>query len=114
VRGRELDEERVLLDDHVVTRGQVVRLTGDQRLLRAVGRGDAQAAADDVAPMRALARVVGQPLEQRGGLDARAQALEGEGHPALLDRPRLGDVDLELDRDLLLRIGRHVLLPSSS
>jgi len=84
LRGRaELDDVRPGLDDRHVSGRRVVgvaRLVG----LLVIGVAERHPAARHVAPVRALAVVVGQPLEQRSRIGVLAERLEPHRVPAEL------------------------------
>ena len=69
----ELDEGDALVGPAGVPARPVEDLTGAGRLLGAVGVADGDRAVGHVAPVRALAQVVGQTLEQRREVDAGRQ-----------------------------------------
>lgn len=70
----EHDNVRVGVDLHVVARWPVKKIVRADGLLGAGGVGGGELAAQDKAPVGALAEVAFQPLEQRGGVDTRREA----------------------------------------
>src|SRR5438128_2467432 len=63
VRGGKLDEVRALVEDRDMSWREVIQFPASDDVFRAVRALDAHRAADHVAPVRTLTRVVRQPLE---------------------------------------------------
>jgi hypothetical protein len=116
----EHDDIRVRVHSHVVARRPIEEIVSAHGFLAAlrVGRGDA--AAQDEAPVRALALVAFEPLEYRRGVNAR-----GEGEVLAADHSkaaRIAEVlaladrgarDIQLDVDLFLG-NSHVFVGKGS
>ena len=82
VGGAELDDLGARVQDRRVARADVVGVAGLERLL-AVGGLERDLALDDVAPVRALAAVVGQADEQRRQVGVGGVGLEADGVAAV-------------------------------
>src|SRR3954452_17754991 len=98
----------------VVPRRPVVGLAGLVRR-RAIGAVDAHRAADDVAPVVALALVVGQAREQWPRLDALVEAQQADGEVAMVGPADLGVRALQHGRQVVPRDAvAHGVLPRRS
>ena len=86
----ELDQLNRLERLDEVARAQVVGLAGAHDLVGRLGVGDAEGALEQVAPVVALAAVVGQPLERRlVGREVGGHRLERDAELAGVDRAAL-------------------------
>ena len=79
----ELDDFRTGIDVGRVAGRHVVGVAGLERLLLSIRGCELDPALDDVAPVRGLALVVGQPREERRQVGVGGVPLEGDGVAAL-------------------------------
>ena len=103
-RRAELEEHHALVGPAGVAARPVVDVAGPVRLLVPVGVADGDRALDDVAPVRALAQVAGQPDEQRREVGAGGQVDVAGVDVAALDAAGLDLAELHLQRDVLERV----------
>ena len=108
-RRAELDNLGAIGEHREVTGAQVVRVAGADDL-EVIGVVDAELTANDVAPVRALAAVIGQALEVRGRIGTDRERLERHRPVIELDVAALDHGQVDLDRGLVLTSAWHGFL----